>query len=97
MHECTDSLADSAEVMVVHLLPLRRHGADQGTACIYEILSLEELLPVYDEIFLLSTNRWCDLVGSRIAKEPQESESLLIDGFHRTEQRRLLVESLACV
>ena len=39
-HICRNTLADGAEIMILHLLPLRRHGSEQGTACKDQILPL---------------------------------------------------------
>ena len=40
LHVSTDALTDGAEVVVVQLLALRRHGTEQGAAGVDQIFSL---------------------------------------------------------
>ena len=53
VHESADPLTDGSEVMVVHLLPLRRHSPDKSTSGIYQVFSGKEIFPVDDKILLL--------------------------------------------
>ena len=57
LHEGCDPLADRSEVVVVHLLALRRHRAEQGASGIDQVLPLQELVCIYKEIFLLRADR----------------------------------------
>ena len=53
LHEGSDSLPDYAEIVIVHLLSLGRHRAEQGASGINQILSLEVLFLINQEILLL--------------------------------------------
>ena len=56
-HKRGDPSADDAVVMVIELLALGRHGAEQRPPCIDEILAFQVLLPVDQEILLLRADR----------------------------------------
>ncbi len=93
-HVCGNSLADGAEIMVVQLLALGRHGSEEGAAGVDQVLALEVFLPVYDEIFLLRADGRNDLGGGGVAEQTQYPERLLLDGLHGAQKRSLLVQSL---
>ena len=57
LHEARDPLTDRSEIMIVQLLPLRRHRAEQGAPRIDQVLPLLEFLSVHKKIFLLRTHR----------------------------------------
>ena len=52
-HERTDSLTDSAEVMIFQLLSLGCGCTEQGTSGEDQIFTLQVFISVYQEIFLL--------------------------------------------
>ena len=56
LHVCGDSLTDGSEIMVIHLLSLRRHSTEKSSSCIDQIFSLEPFLLINQEILLLSSN-----------------------------------------
>ncbi len=92
LHEGCNLLLQGSKVMVIHLLTLRRHCSEEGTSGIDQILSCKEVLTINDEVFLLDTNRRSNLLRSGIAEEAEQSEGLLIDHFHGTKKRSLLIE-----
>ncbi len=97
VHIRADPLPDRAEVMIVHLLSLGRHGAEQGTAGIDQILALQVLLPVHQEILLLRAYGGGHLLRGGVPKKPQDPQRLLVDRLHGTQQRGLFVQRLAGV
>ena len=61
-HVCGDSLADSSQVMIIHLLALRRHCSEKRSSCVCQILTLKPFFFVDQKIFLLCSNRWCNFL-----------------------------------
>ena len=53
LHEGSDTLTDIAEVMIVQLLSLGRHSAEQGTAGVNQVFSLQIFCLVNQEVLLL--------------------------------------------
>ena len=81
-HERRNSLAEGSEVVVIQLLPLRRHRPEQGSACVDEILSLLERVLVNQEILLLWSDGRRHFFGLVVSEEPQQPERLCIDRIH---------------
>ena len=96
-HICGNSLTDTSEIMVIHLLSLRRHSTEQCSACVDQVFSLKPFFFIYQEIFLLCTYGWSYFLGSCISKKSEQTEGLGVDRFHRTEQRCLLVKCFSCI
>ena len=55
-HIGRNSLTNRTEIVVIHLLSFRRHGAEKSSSCVDQVFSLEPFLLVNQEIFLLSSN-----------------------------------------
>ena len=81
-HERRNSLAKGSEVVVIQLLPLRRHRPEQSSACVDEILSLLERVLVNQEILLLRPDGRRHFFGLVVSEEPQQPERLCIDRIH---------------
>ena len=94
VHAREHALGNRAEVLVLHLLALRRLGAEQRPAGVDQIRTREIEVAIDQEVFLLGTARRDDALGRR-AEQLQDAHRLLRERFHRAEQRRLLVERLA--
>ena len=69
--------------MVVHLLALGRHRAEQRTAGIDQILSLEIFLLIHQEILLLRPYGRDHPLYGRVSKQMEDPHRLLVDGFQR--------------
>ncbi len=92
-HERQNAVGDGSEVVVLHLLTLRRARAEERPAGVDEIRPIEIELPVDQEILLFGTARRHDPLRLG-AKELQDAHGLLGEGFHRAQERRLLVQRL---
>ena len=97
IHKVRDPLPDHAEIVIVQLLALGRHGAKEGPAGKNQILALQIFLPIHQEILLLRAHGGGHPVGGRVPEQAQQAQSLLIDRLHGTQKRRLLIQSLALV
>ena len=97
VHVGADALADHAEVVVLQLLALGRHRAEQGPAGVDQILALHVLGPVHQEILLLRSHGGGHALGRGVAEQPQDSQGLLVDRLHGAQQRGFLVQRLALV
>ena len=96
-HERSNSLAEGSEVVIIQLLPLRRHRSEQGSACVDEILSLLECILVNQEILLFRSDRWRHFFRLVVSEESQQPERLCIDRVHRTKKRCLEIQRLSCI
>ena len=92
LHISGNAGLDRAEVVVLHLLPLGRHRAEQRAAGILQIGARIIILLVYEEILLLRADRRRDALGVLVAKQAQDTQRLLADRIHRTQQRGLFVQ-----
>ena len=97
LHESLYAGLDNAEVMIFHLLALRRKCSEKCSACVNEILSLIVHLLVDEEVFLLRSDCCSDGSNVVLSEDLHDTQSLLVDGFHRTEQRCLLIECFSVV
>ena len=97
LHVCGDSLTDGSEIVVIHLLSLRRHSTEKSSSCVDQVFSLEPFLLVDQEIFLLSSNGRRYFFGSCISEKAEKSKCLCIDRFHGTKKRCFLIKCLSCV
>ena len=73
LHKRGNSLTDGSEIMIIHLLSLRRHRAKQGTPCVDQVLSLLEFFSIHQEIFLLRSYGRSNFFGICISKQPQQT------------------------
>ena len=73
LHICGNSLTDSSQIMIVHLLSLWRHCAKQSSACVSQVFSLKPLFFIYKEIFLLCSYRRSYFFGCGISKKTDQS------------------------
>ena len=96
-HICRNSLADSSQIVVIQLLPFRRHGSKKSPACKHQVFSSAEHLLADQEIFLFCPNRRNHPFRSGIAKKPYQAKGLSAYCLHGAEKRGLLVQSLPCV
>ena len=92
-HAREHALGDGAEVLILHLLALRRLGAEERAAGVDQVGARKIEVAVDEEVLLLGTAGGVDALG-RGAEQLQHANGLLRDGFHRAQQRRLLVERL---
>ena len=94
-HAGEDPLGDRPEVVVFHLLALRRLGAEEGPAGVHQVGPGEVEVLVDQEVFLLGAAGRVDPRRLVVAEELEDPHRLLREGVHRAEQRGLLVERLA--
>ena len=93
LHESLHTLRDGSEIMVIHLLVLRRVVSHQGTARKHQVRTSRVKALIYQEVLLLPTEiglhllyLWIEIVahlGSRLTQ-----------GMERAEQWSLVVQSL---
>ena len=95
LHERSDSGLNDSEIMIIHLLPLRRHGSEQSAAGIDQIFSLQVFFLIDNEILLLCSDGRSHLFGGCIAEQFQQTERFPVDHFHGSKQRRLLIQSFS--
>ena len=93
-HARQHALGDRAEVLVFHLLPLRRLRAEERAARVDQIGAREVEVAIDQEVLLLGTAGREHALGGR-AEQLEHADRLLRDRLHRAQQRRLLVERLA--
>ena len=94
LHELVDRRADGAEVVLVELLALARHRAEQRAARHDEVAAALVVLLGDQEVLLLGTDRGDDALRI-LAEQRQHAVGLLLNGGHRAQKRRLLVQRLA--
>ena len=94
-HICGNSLTDSSQIMIVHLLSLWRHCAKQSSACVSQVFSLKPLFFIYKEIFLLCSYRRSYFFGCGISKKTDQSQSLFVYCLHGAEKRSFLIQRLS--
>ncbi len=94
-HAGQHALGDAAEVLVFQLLALGRLGAEQGSTGIDQVGTSVIEIPVDQEILLFRADGREDLLGFRIAEQPQDAQGLSREGLHRAQQGGLLVERFA--
>ena len=95
LHISRDPLADGSEVMVVQLLTLGRHGAEQGTPGIDQIFAFQIFFTVDQEVLLFRPDGRRHLPGCGVAEQADQTECLFLDRFHGTQKGRLLIQSLS--
>ena len=93
-HKGGDAMTDGTEVVVIKLLALRRHHAEEGTPRIDEVLPLQILVPVDQEVLLLCTDGWLHRLRCRVTEQTENTQCLLIDCLHGAKQRGLRIQCL---
>ena len=96
-HIGRDARLDDAEVVVVQLLPLRRHGTEERPPAEHEVAALFVHLLVDEEVLLLWTDRGAHALDGGVAEQAQDAHGLLVQRLHRAQQGRLLIERLASI
>ncbi len=94
LHKGGDPFLDSTEIVVVKLLPLRRHRAEQRSPGENQILSLKIFRLVDNKILLLRTHRTRNTGNIRISEKLHHTDCLLADCLHGTQKRRFLIQCL---
>ena len=97
LHICADALPDHPVIMVIHFLSLRRHGTKQSSSGVNQIFSLQILLPIHKEIFLLRPYRRHHPFYRRIAEQMKNPNRLFVNSLHGTQKRSFLIQRLAPV
>ena len=97
VHELLYLGLDNAEVMVVHLLSLRSLGTEECPSGVLDVRALIVHLLCDEEVLLLGSDGCVNVFRCVVAEELQDTERLLVQSLHGSEQRCLLIESLACV
>ena len=87
---------DGAEVMVLQLLALGGHGAEQGAAGIFQILAEVKQFFIDQEVFLFGADGG-DHPGGRIAKKFEDAQGFPVEDLHGAEQGGLFVQDLSAV
>ncbi len=82
--------------MILHLLPLRCHGAEQRATGENQVLALIVVFLVDKEILLLRSDRRGDALRI-LSEQAQHAAGLTADCIHGAQQRGFLVKRLACV
>ena len=81
--------------MIFELLTLGRLRAEQGAAGRQQVRSGEEEMSIDQEVLLLGAGRRRDERAVRLAEQLQHALGLAIEGLHRTQERRLLIQRFA--
>ncbi len=97
IHIRGNSVLYASVIMILQLLSLRRHGAEQSSARMHQIRSFQVLLTVNDEIFLLRSHIIQHPLRRCIAEKADNAQRLVIDGLHRAQKRGFLIQSLPLV
>ena len=82
--------------MLIELLALARHRAEQRATAHDEVAAAFVILLGDQEVLLLGADRGDDALRI-LAEQRQHAVGLLLDGGHRAQKRRLLVQRLAGV
>ena len=88
---------NGAVVVVVQLLTLGGHGAEQRPAAQHQILPLPVVLFVNEEILLLRAHLGGDVLHRLVAEQAQNPDALVIQHRHGPQQRRLFIQCFAAV
>ena len=94
-HEGQHSFGNRTEVVVLEFLTLGRRGAEQRAARGEQIGPRKIKVPIHEKVFLLGSGGRGDERTIFMAEQFQDSLSLAVEGLHRTQQGRFLVECFA--
>ena len=93
-HKIVHRGANGAEIMLVELLALARRRAEERAAAHHQVLTLGVVLLRDKEVLLLGADVDRNL-GRLLSEEGEHALRLLIDGGHRAQKRRFLIERFA--
>ena len=96
-HIGLDPRLDSAEIVVVQLLALRRFRTEQCPAGVNQVLALQVHVTVDQEVFLLGADIGDHTLHFGMAEEIQNPQRLAVQRLHAAQQGRLLVKGLSAV
>ena len=96
-HVFGNSRLDSAEIMVVKLLTLRRLCTEKRSAAELEVGTLLVHFLIYKEVFLLGSYRGANTGRVGVAEQLEYTHSLLVQRLHGAKKRSLFIERLAAV
>ena len=82
VHETADAFTDNTEIMVIHLLPLRCRGTEQGASGENNIFTLQCLGRIHQEIFLLCADGGQYLGCLCITEQTHNTDCLFAQSFH---------------
>ena len=97
LHKGSDTQADAAAVVVVHLLAFGRARAKEGAAADLQVQALLIKFAVDEEVFLLGANHRHHPADVLLAQQVQQAHALVAHGLHGAQQRGLGVQGLAGV
>ena len=89
LHEGSYTRTECAKVVIVHLLTLRGHCAEQSAAGEDQVLALRVILAVDQEVLLLRAYGGGYTLNI-LAEQLEDAARLCADGVHRAQQRRFL-------
>ena len=81
-HIGRDPRTERSEIMIIQLLPLRRHRSEQRAAGEDQIHSLQIFFTVNNKILLLGADRRCYAHRPVIPEQPEKSDCLPVQRFH---------------
>ena len=93
-HKGDHSGLDSAEIMIVQLLPLRRHRAEEGSPGVNQIRPFFKHFPVDQEVLLFRSHTGPHIFGV-FSEQLQNPLCLLVQRLHGAEQRRFLIQRVS--
>ena len=97
LHVCRYFLPDGSQIMVIHLLALRRHSAEKRASRKGQVLSLHKILITHQKIFLLRSHGGGNFLGRCITEKADQAQCLFINSLHRTQQRGFLIKGFPCI
>ena len=94
LHKRRHTRTDGTEVVILHLLPLGRHGAEQRAAGEDQVLALGIVRLVDQEVFLFRPDRGRHALDV-LAEQLEHAARLRAERVHRAQQRGLFVQNFA--
>ena len=95
-HERQHTLGDRAEIVVFELLAFWRLRAEERPARIEQVGAGEEEVAVDQEVLLLGASGRGHHTGIVVSEQFEDTLRLLIQGLHGAQERRFVVQRLAC-
>ena len=97
LHIRLDAGFDTAEIVVVQLLPLGRARTEQGSAGIHQVGTPLVQRTVNQKILLLCTDRGAHRAHIAVSHKAQHTQRLLLQCLHGAQKRRLFIQRLPAV
>ena len=97
LHVFRHSRLDGSEIVVVHLLTLRRLRPKERSSAVSEIRALVVHFLRDEEVFLLGTHRGAHVFRRVVAEQSEDPERLPVQRLHGAEQGGLLVKGVTAV